>query len=188
MRESLTRWFPARLRARLELVFWLAVTVFVAYRLWPQAAAVLGVASSHQEAPDFRLTTLDGATISRESLRGKVVLVNVWATWCPPCRVEMPGFQKVYDRKRAAGFTIVGISTDTEGSEPVARYLSERAITYPVAMATNGVVQAFGGADALPTSFLLDRRGRIRYTVTGFFASPALEKAVDRLLAEPLER
>jgi peroxiredoxin len=99
----------------------------------------------------------------------------------------MPGFQRVYDRRRAEGFTILGIATDADGPQPVARYLSEHGITYPVAMAAAGIVGAFGDGGVVPTSFLLDRRGRIRYAVTGIFASPALDQAVGRLLAEPAD-
>ena len=187
MFQSLSRWLPVRPRARLEALFWLAFALFLGYRIWPQVAAAFGVASANDAAPDFQLTTLDGATVSRDSLRGKVVLVNFWATWCPPCRVEMPGFQDVYDRKRSQGFTILGVSTDAAGSQHVARYLWEHEITYPVAMASGGIARAFGGARALPTSFLLDRQGRIRHTVTGIFAEVALEQAVNRLLAEPAE-
>lgn len=185
MRESLVRLLPKRPLARLEAVFWIVLALFVGYRTWPQVAAVFGVASTTRDAPDFRLTTLDGVRVSRESLLGKVVLVNFWATWCLPCRVEMPGFQRVYDRRRAEGFTIVGISTDAAGAPHVARYLSKHGITYPVALAADGVARAFGGADVLPTSYLVDRRGRVRYTVTGIFASLALDQAVSRLLAEP---
>ena len=169
---------------RLEALFWIALVAFIGYRIWPQVAAALGVASASTAAPDFHLTTLDGTRVSRDALRGKVVLVNFWATWCPPCRVEMPGFQQVYDRKNAEGFTILGVSTDAAGTERVASYLAEHHITYPVAMASGEIVQGFGGARALPTSFLIDRQGRIRHTVTGIFAKVALEQAVDRLLAE----
>ena len=113
------------------------------------------------------------------------MLVNFWATWCPPCRLEMPGFQTVYDRKKADGFVVLGISTDTGGPDAVKRFLAERGITYPVAMASGGVVRRMGGADLLPTSFLIDRQGRIRHEVRGIFTSVALERAVDRLLATP---
>lgn len=178
---------PTRPQARIEALFWLALVAFLGYRIWPQVAAAFGVASASAAAPDFQLTTLDGAAVSRDALRGKVVLVNFWATWCPPCRVEMPGFQDVYDRKKSQGFTILGVSTDASGSQHVARYLWEHEITYPVAMASDGIVRAFGGARALPTSYLLDRQGRIRHTVTGIFTEVALEQAVNRLLAEPAE-
>lgn len=153
--------------------------------MWPQVAAAFGLDSAGARAPGFQLTTIDGRAVSLDSLRGKVVLVNFWATWCPPCRVEMPGFQGVYDRNRHRGFTIVGISTDAAGSGAVVRFLEERGITYPNAMANGAVVRDFGGVNTLPTSFLLDRQGRIRSEVRGIFASVALEAAVDRLLDEP---
>jgi peroxiredoxin len=169
---------------RLEAILWVALLGFVGYRIWPQIAAAVGVASANAPVPAFALTTLGGEQVSRESLRGQVVLVNFWATWCPPCRVEMPGFQKVYEEKRDRGFTILGIATDVGGSRTVADFLAERGITYPVAMATGKVMRDFGGANMLPTSYLIDRQGRIRNEVRGVFTSVALSQAVDRLLAE----
>jgi peroxiredoxin len=176
---------PIRPRAVFEAALWLVLIGFVGSRMWPQIAAAFGVASASEQAPDFHLTTLTGEPVSRESLHGKVVLLNFWATWCPPCRVEMPGFQKIYDQRRDRGFTILGVSTDAVGSARVASFLGERGITYPVAMATGEMVGAFGNVTTLPTSFLIDRQGRIRHQVRGIFASVALESAVDRLLAEP---
>ena len=176
----------ARIRpqAVIEAILWVALLAFIGSRMWPQVAAAFGVRSASAQAPSFELTTLDGQQLSLASLRGKVVLVNFWATWCPPCRIEMPGFQRVYEAKRDKGFTIVGISTDAVGSGAVADFVRERGITYPIAMATGAVVQDFGGARTLPTSFLIDRDGRIRNEVKGIFASVILEQAVDRLLAE----
>ena len=186
---SLTHW-RTRLRARwralarLEPIGWLVLAGFLGWRMWPQVAAAFGVDATTAPAPSFAVQTLAGDSLSSASLRGKVVLVNVWATWCPPCRVEMPGFQAVYDRKKADGFVILGISTDVTGPEAVARFLAEREITYPVAMATGGITRRFGDSRALPTSYLIDRQGRIRHEVRGIFGSVALEQAVDRLLAE----
>lgn len=185
--ERLARWLPARRQARIEALFWLALVAFLGYRVWPQVAAAFGVASANVVAPDFELTTLDGRRVSRDALRGQVVLVNFWATWCPPCRVEMPGFQDVYDRRKSQGFTIVGVSTDAAGSAHVARWLREHGITYPVAMASGGIVRDFGGVRGLPMSFLLDRQGRIRHQVYGVFAELTLDQAVQRLLAETIE-
>ena len=173
-----------RIRPRFEMLAWIALAVFLGYRIWPQVAAAFGVASANAAAPPFALATLDGGTITSEQLRGKVVLVNFWATWCPPCRVEMPGFQAVYQEKRDRGFVVLGISTDAGGSDRVRTFLRDRQITYPVAMATPSVVRDFGGANVLPTSFLIDRQGRIRNEVKGAFASFALGQAVDRLLDE----
>ena len=172
------------LRARFEALAWVALVVFLGYRIWPQVAAAVGVGGTRTLAPSFQLTTLDGRPVSSEQLRGRVVLVNFWATWCPPCRLEMPGFQAVYDRQRDQGFVVLGISTDAAGPEVVERYLADHHISYPVAMATGEVVRTFGGANMLPRSFLIDRQGRIRHEVTGIFTSIALEQAVGRLLAE----
>lgn len=135
-------------------------------------------------APDFTLMDLNGKVVRLSDLRGKPVVVNFWATWCPPCRLEMPSFQRIYDAHRAQGFTIVGVSMDAAGSDAVRRFLVERHIQYPVAMASGEVVQDFGGVALLPTSFLIDREGRTRYEVRGIFAPIALERAVDKLLAD----
>ena len=173
-------------RVRWEPLLWLALLAFLGSRMWPQVAAAFGVASSNAALPTFELTTLDGTPISDSSLRGKVVLLNFWATWCPPCRVEMPGFQHTYERLRERGFVVVGIAMDASGSAAVARFLGDHHITYPVAMASPGIVASFGGVSLLPTSFLIDREGRIRNEVKGMFASVTLAQAVERLLAEPV--
>jgi peroxiredoxin len=174
-------------RLPLNTLVWLAVLAFLGYRMWPQVAAAFALAGGAEEAPAFILETLDGDTVSLEALRGEVVLVNFWATWCPPCRVEMPGFERVYRDKREQGFTIVAISTDRTGTAPVREFLAARQLTFPAGMATPDVVREFGGVRALPTSFLIDRQGRIRHQVSGYFAEPALRLAVDRLLREEPE-
>ena len=172
-----TRW--------VERLAWTGLLVFVAIRLWPQLAAAAGIPSSTGQAPAFTVTTLEGATVTDESLAGKVVLVNFWATWCPPCRVEMPGFQRVYDRFRDEGFVVLGVTMDAGGPERVRRFLEERNISYPVGMANGDVARDFGGVPFLPTSYLIDRQGRVRNVVRGMFTSVALEQAVERLLREP---
>lgn len=175
-----------KIRAKLSLdtILWIAVLAFIGYRVWPQLGAAIGVGGTGLDAPDFELQTLDGEVISLSDLRGEVVLVNFWATWCPPCRAEMPGFQRVYEAKRDRGFTILGLSTDVGGRRAVDAFLAEHGITYPVAMAPSKVVRDFGGSNMLPTSYLIDRQGRIRHTVKGYFAEPALASAVEKLLAE----
>lgn len=170
--------------SRFEALAWIALIIFIGYRIWPQGAAAFGVASANAPVPSFQLTAIDGSHVSSDSLRGKVVLVNFWATWCPPCRFEMPGFQSVYDSRKDEGFVVLGITTDGD-REVVGQFLAEHHITYPIAMASGSVVQSFGGVNVLPTSFLIDRNGRIRNEVRGMFASVALGQAVDHLLAEP---
>ena len=164
---------------------WIVLLGYLAYQISPHVAAAFGAGRGGERMPAVALRTLDGSPVTRESLEGKVVLVNFWATWCPPCRFEMPGFQRVYEAHRDEGFVILGISTDGAGERSVREFLRERGITYPVALATSRVVNDFGGVQALPTSFLIGRDGRIRQQVRGVFAEPALRMAVKRLLAEP---
>lgn len=172
-------------RLSLGAVGWILLLGFLAWRISPQVAAALGVGSGGEAMPSLDLQTLDGAPITRAELAGKVVLVNFWATWCPPCRFEMPGFQRVYADKRGRGFVVLGISTDNAGEATVRSFLAERGITYPVAMATGQVIRDFGGVQALPTSILIGRDGTVRQEVRGVFAEPALRTAVNHLLAEP---
>lgn len=168
----------------LEAALWIAVAGLFVWRVTPQLRAAVGWGSGGTDAPAVTFQMLDGGAQSLQALRGQVVLVNFWATWCPPCRAEMPGFQKVYEAKHDEGFTVVGVSMDDASPDHVASFLRDHAITYPVAMAGPEVPAAFGGVNSFPTSFLIDRQGRVRYTVQGIFASVTLRAAVDRLLAE----
>lgn len=178
--------FIRRFRPKLSVsgIAWLLLAGFLAVRIWPQVAAAIGITTAGAQAPAAHLTTLDGEPISLEDLHGRVVLLNFWATWCPPCRYEMPGFQAVYDAKRERGFVVLGVSLDATGRDHVASFLQKHGITYPVAMATGRVVTDFGGVNMLPTSYLIDRDGRIRQEVRGAFTRFALDQAVERLLSE----
>lgn len=178
--------FRRVLTKHIETVVWIGLLAFLGFRLWPQVAAGFGVASSaSRQAPDYQYTTVTGDTGSLAGLRGKVVLVNFWATWCPPCRVEMPGFQQVYEEHRDDGFVVLGLSTDARGEDHVRQFLAEGGYTYPVAMARGSIGRDFGGSSMLPTSYLIDRQGRVRNEVRGIFTEIALSQAVQRLLDEP---
>jgi peroxiredoxin len=167
-----------------ETALWLVVAGLFVWRVTPQLQAAVGWHSSGTDAPAVTLALLDGSGLPLQQLKGQVVLVNFWATWCPPCRAELPGLESVYAERHADGFTIVGVLMDHVSPSQVASFLQQHAIHYPIAMATPDVVAAFGGVNSFPTSFLLDAQGRVRYTVQGMFATPALRAAVNRLLAE----
>jgi protein-disulfide isomerase/peroxiredoxin len=141
-------------------------------------------ASKGERAPDVAVQLLHGGVLSLGDLRGQVVLVNFWATWCPPCRVEMPGFQRVYEARRDDGFTILGLSTDLIPDEQIRWFLEQRGIEYMVGRATRHASASFGGANTLPTSILVDAKGRIRKTVVGAYDEAELLSDVDGLLRE----
>jgi len=172
-------------RRWVDVALWALVLGLLFYRVGPQVGAALGVGGEGSAAPAFTVQTLKGDSVSLADLRGKVVLVNFWATWCGPCRVEMPWFEQLHRERAADGLVIVGASTDVGTPDVVRRFIEERDITYPIGQASPALEQAFGGVRGLPTSFLIDRQGRIRHRVVGIFAEPTLRAAVDRLLAEP---
>lgn len=176
------RW--RRVLGWVENIFWLGILVFAVVRLGPQVGAWLGVGPTLGAVPDFRVETLSGVEVDDDSLRGQVTIVNFWATWCPPCRVEIPALQRLHEDFADAGLVVLGLSTDAGGVAEVSAFLEERGVSYPVAMADPATRRAFGGVSALPTTFILDREGVIRHRVFGFFAPPAMRAAVQRLLEE----
>jgi peroxiredoxin len=171
-------------RRFIDVGFWLLLIGVLGWKLGPQLLSATGTGDTAIPAPAFEVTTFDGETVSLESLRGKVVLVNFWATWCPPCRQEMPSFERVWRDRRGDGLVILGVSTDRIGADAVREFVRDRGYTYPIAMAPTTMTRDFGGARVLPSSFLIDRAGSIRHEVTGYFAEPALRAALNRLLEE----
>jgi thiol-disulfide isomerase/thioredoxin len=110
-------------------------------------------------APSFTVTTIDGKTISMESLRGKVVLVNFWATWCPPCRAEIPDLIALQS-KYADKVVVLGLSEDEGSPDAVRRFAEQFKINYPIAMVTPEIEKLFAGVNGLPTTFVIDPQGR----------------------------
>lgn len=137
-------------------------------------------------APEFKLTTLDGKPLTLEAARGKVVLLNFWATWCGPCRAEVPdlvSLQKQYKDQ----LQIIGLDVDDDDVGEVQKYADENGIDYPVAMATDEVRAAYGGIPALPTSFVLDTEGRVVQKHVGLWNPAVYETEIRALLGMPIQ-
>ena len=161
-REFLKKWTPSPVTGIL--------LIFIAY-LWFRPPAA--VDDLDRPAP---------ATPELAALKGQVVLVNFWATWCPYCRHEMPAMQDYYAAHRDQGFAIVAYSLDKTQAEADA-YLREAGYTFPAPLAPPGLGAAFGGVDKLPTSFVIDRRGHVRHRVSGQVHGARLNDLIDPLLA-----
>ena len=133
-------------------------------------------------APDFTLQTPDGQTLSLSDLRGQAVLLNFWATWCPPCRAEMPAIQQVYQKYRDRGFTVLAVDVQ-ETDAQVAAFVQEQGLTFPILMDRDGAVSAAYQVKAMPSTFFIDRDGIIRQvTLGGPMAAAFIESQVTRLL------
>ena len=176
-RRTLLRWG--------ERLAWVALLIWVGTRLAPQVSAWTGIGESQGPAPAIAVETWDGSSIGDRDVRGRVVVMNFWATWCLPCRVEMPTLQKLHERYADEGLLVLGLVTDGHDEEAVSRFLKEVGVTFPIAEASYGLRTRLGGIDRLPTTILVDRGGMIRHKVVGLFAPPALGAAVRRLLEEP---
>lgn len=174
-----------RLFRRLTLgkIVLLFAVIWVTPTLLPHLGALVGIRSGPEAQPEFGVVGLDGTSFTSTTLRGKVVLVNFWATWCPPCRIEMPLLESMYQRHREKGLVILGLAVDDAPTEIVEEFLRAREISYPIAHVEPAIARRFGDVSAYPTSFLLDRSGRIQHVVVGPIGPLSLEPAVRRLLS-----
>jgi thiol-disulfide isomerase/thioredoxin len=133
--------------------------------------------------PDFSVKDLQGREISSADLHGKVVLIDFWATWCQPCKKEMPGYQKLVDHYGSRGFAVVGFKFDTmkDREDPVV-FAKKIGVRYPLAVAADDLKQKFGGIEGLPTTMLYDRQGILRKKVIGFEYTDFIESELKPFL------
>jgi peroxiredoxin len=160
---------------------------------WPVLFALCGAlaflphcerkSKTQDSAPNFSLKSLQGQEISLASLRGKVVLLDFWATWCAPCRQAIPHFVDLYKRHREKGFEVIGICVDKGDEEAVRRFTKTMDVPYPILMAPEEVTRSYG-VTALPTTFLIDPEGKIQEKVIGF--NPKIAKELEARVKELL--
>jgi peroxiredoxin len=133
-------------------------------------------------APDFSLVDSKRQILKLSDLRGKVVVINFWATWCGPCRDEIPGFIEVYEKYKPRGLEIVGISLDQGGWPVVDRFIKNFNLPYPVVMGDLKVVMDYGGVQVIPTTFFVNRNGRVAYAHRGYFPKELFAEKIKELL------
>jgi thiol-disulfide isomerase/thioredoxin len=137
-----------------------------------------------KKAPGFALTSLDGKKVSLADYRGRPVLVNFWATWCGPCKVEMPWFEEFRKQYAAQGFEILGLADDVDaGKDMIAKVATKAGVSYPILLTDGKVQTAYGGLDVLPMSFYVDRNGVIVEQTAGLGSKEQIEANIKKTIA-----
>jgi thiol-disulfide isomerase/thioredoxin len=149
-----------------------------------------------KQAPAFTLQDLQGQNVSLDSYKGKAVLINFWATWCGPCKIETPWLIELRNKYAAQGFEILGISTEGDDLKPddkagwakqktaIAKFVAEEKMPYPVLVNGDSLSKAYGGLDAMPTSFFVDRKGNVIAAQMGLTSENDIESNIKKALAE----
>jgi len=175
---------------RIIAVVLLVVAYFVVYRMASMLdGAAIVLPTPQERAPfrvDFQLPDVQGHLVRQSDLRGQVVLINIWATWCYPCRLEMPSMNALYKDYHAKGLAIVAIATDTEGKSVVAPFIQAYGLTFPVVLDPQNLVGAQLQVPGIPMSYLLDKRGRIVGFEVGArdWNTRKIRRLLDQMLAE----
>jgi cytochrome c biogenesis protein CcmG/thiol:disulfide interchange protein DsbE len=154
----------------------------------PMLASQMDVApdpapQANHPAPDFVLPALDGSSVRLSDFQGQVVLINVWATWCPPCRAEMPMLQAAYEQYANQGFTVLAVNL-REPAPTVTAFMREYRLTFPALLDTDGQVSTDYRSSTLPSSFFVDRQGVIRAVYRGPMSRSVISGTVEQLLQE----
>jgi len=152
----------------------------------PGGAALTAADPAGKPAPDFELKSIDGKSYKLADLRGKAVLLNFWATWCPPCKIEIPWFIELQKQYADQGLVVVGVAMDddTNKQKVVSDFVSQMKIDYPILLGTDQVADQYGGVDALPTTFFIGRDGKIVRRVMGLAGHSEFEDAIHAALRE----
>ncbi len=137
------------------------------------------------DAPDFTLPDLEGNSLTLSDFKGRVIMLNFWATWCPPCRKEIPDFVELYEKYKDEGLLIIGVSLDKGDSRTVKQFSKNYKINYPIVLGNVNVTQDYGGIRGIPTTFVIDRKADIKKKYVGYRSKATFEEAVKRLLEIP---
>lgn len=168
---------------------WLAASGLSAFTAWlagcgsSSVRAAVKAEKDRKQAPEFALKDAQGRVAKLSDYKGKVLLVNFWATWCGPCKIEIPWFADFEQRFKDKGFAVIGISMDDDGWESVKPYIEEKKMNYRVVIGTEETADIYGGVSSLPTTYLIDRQGKIASVHVGLVSKSVYQNEIEHLLA-----
>lgn len=174
----------------------IAITAVVFTSLWLSGCgsspdtvrAAVKAEGTRKPAPEFALKDADGKVVRLADYKGKVVLLNFWATWCGPCKIEIPWFVEFEQNHRDKGFAVLGVSMDEDGWAAVKPYVSSHKVNYRMVIGDDMTAQKYGGVESLPTSFLIDREGRIAAVHIGLVSKKVYQDDIAQLLGKAADR
>ena len=158
----------------------LYVGFHMARRSGPEAPPILGKTTP---APDFTLEKLDGGSLKLSDLRGKAVLLNFWATWCGPCKIETPWLVEMQNQYGSQGLQVVGVAMDDSGKDEIAKFAKDMGVNYPVLLGKEAVGDEYGGVPGLPESFFIGRDGKIVDRIIGLKGRADIEDSIKKALS-----
>jgi thiol-disulfide isomerase/thioredoxin len=171
-----------------------AIGAIVAIMLWAgihvarkNSGGNVAVSLRGQAAPDFELQSLDGKNMKLSELRGKAVLLNFWATWCGPCKIEMPWFVELQKQYGPQGLQIVGVAMDDASTEDISKFVKEMGVNYPILLGKEAVGQSYGGVGVLPTTYFIDRDGKFVAREFGLQSRSVFVDHIKEALGQPVE-
>src|SRR5271165_4441923 len=169
--------------ALVVVAFVVALMLYFGYHHARKHPGVAGAAFNQSTiAPDFSLESLDGKTTRLSDFRGKAVLLNFWATWCGPCKIEMPWFVDLQKQYGSQGLQIVGVAMDDGSKEDIAKFAKDMGVNYPILIGKESVGDEYGGVPALPQSFVIARDGKIVDKIIGLRGKAEIEDSVKKAL------
>lgn len=163
---------------------WILIPLVLVLFVYAKAEISGKSGEEYPQAPEFTLEDLKGSKISLSDLSGKVVLLNVWATWCGPCKREIPDFIEAYEQYKDKGLEIIGISVDRISQSKVLQFTEKYKINYPVAITTSKLTKDYGPFPAIPVTIIIDKNGKIRYRKIGQVDKRFVETWFTKLMEE----
>lgn len=164
---------------------WKIIPAIMAGLLFLFLSLRIGISrQTYEAAPDFKISDLEGRTHTLNDYRGKILLINFWATWCPPCRAEIPDFIEVYAAEKNNGLAILGLSVDDLSANELLTFVKRFKINYPIALATPEIIRQFQPGQYIPTTIFVDKNGQIRHKHVGLLDKKTLLEYFRKLKAE----
>jgi peroxiredoxin len=162
-----------------------AIVGLVACSPAPPVKTAVKQDSARKRAPEFALKDANGKVVHLADYRGKVVLLDFWATWCGPCTIEIPWFTEFQRKYKDRGFEVLGVSMDEDGWKAITPFVTQKKVNYRIVLGDDKTGDQYGGLEALPTTFVIDRDGRIAAVHVGLAGKKDFEDAIETLLQAP---